>query len=49
MRWREIETDPTQDDLTVYPNEMSYYSSTDIFATEEITAAVVKEKNTLKC
>lgn len=27
MRCREIETDPTQDDLTVYLNEMSYYSS----------------------
>ena len=28
MRCGEIETDPTQDDLTVYLNETSYYSST---------------------
>lgn len=27
MRCGEIETDPTQDDLIVYLNEMSYYSS----------------------
>lgn len=52
MRCGEIETDPTQDDLIVYLNEMSYYSSAKaafFFATEDITTAVVMEKNTPKC
>lgn len=43
MRCKETETNPTQDDLTISPNEMSYCRCSE----ESITTAAVMGKNTL--
>lgn len=40
MRCKETETNPTQDDLTISPNEMSYCRSSE----ENITTAAVMGK-----